>query len=95
MSRYLGAPAFFLICLTFFVGCGSVRHNLSLEVTECEVKWRKEQRKHIQWMIKEAECRVVSDSLEQIIMVQNKTVDSLRFKLKIRNYRFTVHRKDW
>lgn len=80
------------------LSCGSVRHNqrLQLEITDCEAKWRHAQRRHIQWMIKEAECQAVGDSLQQVIWQKEETIDSLELKLRYINYKFTYRReKDW
>ncbi len=84
-----------IICFVS-VNCGSVRHNIHLQEMsdKYEAKWRKEQRSHIEWMIKEAECRMIADSLQIVIWGLESDMDSLQYQL--RHYRFTQRReKGW
>ncbi len=88
-----------VICLTFIVGCGSVRHNQSLEITEWEVKWRKTQYKWLKCISEKGNLRVNAgvkqDSLQQEIWNRDGRIDSLNLELRNINYKFTKRKKCW
>ena len=100
-----------LICLTFIVGCGSVRHNqmVASERDRYESLWRKCQYEWLMCTTKNGNiivnAGVIADSLQKAIWNRDGMIDSLKLELKNLNYEFTRHKvcqsnqntrqKDW
>ncbi len=84
-----------VICLTFIVGCGSVRHNqmVASERDRYEDLFRKCQYKWLMCANREANIivntGVKEDSLKRVIGDRESTIDSLKLELRNLNYNFT------